>query len=455
MIALALMLALAAVDQQPEPPPINPTQELAKEKPEGPPIVAGATEIRISGYLGVTGIYRTVANGGGPATTFGSIPYGDTADGNLSETRLTAQSSRLSIRVNAAPSPDRATLAGYFEMDFAGSVPGNVAVTSTSVGLRLRNAFAEGQFRAGRFLIAAGQAYTLMTPARNQLSIWPSDYDLTNAVDMNLVAGIIWGRLPQVRFTYRPSTAFNWGLSIENPEQQIGSHAVTLPACCGEIGDQYNDGGSGLATPNAMPDIISRVALNRGQTLHVDAGGVVRVFRHTLKPYDDSIRQAAGGISVNTRYNATATSHALAQFAYGAGIGRYIGGLVPDVSFGADGAIHPIRTASWVAGFEQRMTDHTAIAVYDSGVRADADYSTDVSGSYIGFGYPGSPREANRKIHEVTGVFAWRPWQIANRGSLQWTTQLSWLARTAFPGGSGLSSADALLFFTQLRYNLP
>ena len=123
MIALALMLALAAVDQQSETPPINPTQELAKEEPEGPAIVAGTTEIRIGGYLGVTGIYRTVANGGGPATTFGSIPYGDTADGNLSETRLTAQSSRLSIRVNAAPSPDRATLAGYFEMDFAGSVP--------------------------------------------------------------------------------------------------------------------------------------------------------------------------------------------------------------------------------------------------------------------------------------------------------------------------------------------
>lgn len=458
MIATALLLAAQLVDPPPQPPPtptpINPTQEIAKEQPEGPAIAAGATEIRIGGYLGVTGIFRSTSGGGGPATNFGTIPYSDSADGSLSETRLTAQPSRLSIRVNAAPAPGRAALAGYFEMDFAGSVPGNVAVTSTSVGFRLRNAFGEGQFH-GRFLIAAGQAYTLMTPAKNQLSVWPSDYDLTNAVDMNYVAGMVWGRFPQVRFTYRSSPAFNWALSVENPEQQIGNGVVTLPSCCGELSEQYNNGSNGLDTANLMPDIVSRIALNRGQTLHVDAGGVLRVFRQSLKPYSDSTKQAGGGVSANLRYNATATSHLLTQFAYGAGLGRYIGGLVPDVSFGANGAIHPIRTVSWIAGFEQRISDHSAIAVYDSGVRSDANYSTDVDGHDIGFGYAGAPRAANKNIHEVTGVYAWRPWQIENRGSLQWTTQLSWLRRTPFPGGSGPSSADAVLFFTQIRYNLP
>ena len=454
MIALLISLAVAAQQAPTEPPPINPTQEIAKEQPEGPAITAGATEIRIGGYLGVTGIFRSTNNGGGPATTFGAIPYADTADGNLSEARLTAQSSRLSIRVNAAPAPGRATLAGYFEMDFSGAVPGNVAVTTTSVGFRLRNGFGEGQF-GGRFLVAAGQMYTLMTPARNQLSAWPSDYDLTNAVDMNLVAGIIWGRFPQVRFTYRPSTAFNWALSVENPEQQIGNGAVTLPACCSEIADQYNDGTNGLSTPNLMPDVVTRIAINRGQRLHVDVGGVLRVFRHTLKPYDDSMKQVGGGISANMRYNAAQTTHVLGQIGYGAGLGRYIGGLVPDVSFGADGSIHPIRTTSWVVGFEQRMTDHTAVGVYDSGVRSEPSYAADATGSAIGFGYPGAPTAANKTVHEITGVFAWRPWQIENRGSMQWTTQVSWLTRTRWPGGTGPASADAALLFTQLRYNLP
>jgi hypothetical protein len=91
-----------------------------------------------------------------------------------------------------------------------------IHVTSTSVGFRLRNAFGEGQFHR-RFLLAAGQAYTLMTPAKSLLSVWPSDYALTNVVDMNYVAGVVWGPTPQVRFTYRPSTTFNWAVSIENP----------------------------------------------------------------------------------------------------------------------------------------------------------------------------------------------------------------------------------------------
>ena len=457
MIALAITFAfvLSASDQPPpEPPPINPTQEIAKEQPEGPAITAGPTEIRIGGYLGVTGIYRTTAEGGGPSTNFATIPYGDTDEGQLSEARLTAQSSRLSIRVNAAPAPGRAELAGYFEMDFAGNVPGNVAVTSTSVGFRLRNGFGEVQFR-DRFLIAVGQAYTLMTPAKNQLSIWPSDYDLTNAVDQNYVAGLLWARYPQVRFTYRPSKTFNWALSVENPEQQIGSGIVTLPKCCPDVADQYNNGSNGLSTPNLMPDIVSRVAFNRGQTLHVDAGGVLRVFRELPTLGGDTVKHAGGGVSVNARYNVTPTSHLLGQFSDGAGLGRYIGGLVPDVSVGPDGSIHPIRTWSWVGGIEQRISDHMAVALYDSGIHADSSYSTDVTGQYIGFGYPGAPHAANEDIHEVTGVYAWRPWSIENRGSVQWTTQLSWVTRKPFPGGSGLSSADAWLFFTQLRYNLP
>jgi hypothetical protein len=88
-----------AVDQQ----PIEPTQEVAAEKPEGPAIAAGPTEIRIGGYLGITGIYRSTLNGGGPGSNFATVPYSDSAEGNLSEARWTAQSSRLSIRVNAAP----------------------------------------------------------------------------------------------------------------------------------------------------------------------------------------------------------------------------------------------------------------------------------------------------------------------------------------------------------------
>ena len=180
----------------------------------------------------------------------------------MSETRLTAQSSRISIRVDA-PFPEARfrSLSGYFEMDFSGTTPGNIAVTSSSAGFRLRQAFAEVQY-GDAFTFAAGQAFTLMTPPKQQLSIWPSDYEMSQAVDTNYLAGLVWERVPQVRFTWRPTRSFNWAVSVENPEQQIGNGLVTLPVCCSaDIAAQYNTGQEALSVPNLMPDFVTRLAL--------------------------------------------------------------------------------------------------------------------------------------------------------------------------------------------------
>lgn len=433
--------------------PINPTQEIAKEQPEGPAITVGPTQIRIGGYLGLTGIFRSTNSGGGPGTDFAGIPYDDTVQGNVSETRMTAQSSRLSIRVNAPATPGRPALAGYFEMDFAGATPGNVAVTSGGYGLRLRHAF--GEVQRGKFLIAAGQAFSLMTPAKQQLSIWPSDYDMSQAVDMNYVLGMVWDRSPQIRFTLRPSPSFNWSFSVENPEQEI-QNAVTLPSCCADdLTDQYNTGGNGVSVPNLMPDIVSRIAYNHGKTFHVDAGGVVRAFRHSLTPYTDSVHQAGGGVNVNGRVNTSADTRIIGQISYGAGMGRYIGGLVPDVSFSADGNIHPIRTTSWVTGVEQRVGPKLSVSGYYSGVRTFNSYSQDIDGSFIGFGFPGSGRSNNKLLHEVTGVVAVQPWSLPEAGSFQWNSQVSWVERSPWSQDSGPQSASAFMFLTQIRYNLP
>ena len=41
------------------------------------------------------------------------------------------------------------------------------------------------------FFVAVGQAFTLMTAAKDELSMWPSDVELTQAVDTNYLAGLI------------------------------------------------------------------------------------------------------------------------------------------------------------------------------------------------------------------------------------------------------------------------
>jgi hypothetical protein len=86
--------------QQPQTPPLNPTQEVASETPAGPSIAFGPLQIRLGGYLGVTGIYRSTNSGGGVGTSFASTPYQDTLESDVSEARLSAQTSRLSLRVD-------------------------------------------------------------------------------------------------------------------------------------------------------------------------------------------------------------------------------------------------------------------------------------------------------------------------------------------------------------------
>lgn len=450
-------------DQQPRDPradqkPLNPTQEIAKEQAEGPAIEAGPAKIRIGGYVGLHGIYRSTNSGGGVGTSFGSIPYADTVQGNVSETRLSAQASRLSLRVDADFPQDARfhRLSGYFEMDFAGSTPGNIAVTTSGAGLRLRLAFAEVQY-GKTFFLAAGQAFSLMTAPKDQLSMWPSDVELTQAVDLNYVAGMVWNRSPQVRLTWRPSKRFNWAASVENPEQQLGSGVVTLPQCCGDdIAAQYNTGGNELRAPNLMPDFSTRVTYSPGRAIHVDAGGMLRVFRHTVAPYDSDFKATGGGGNLNVRVDATPSTRIFGQFAAGSGLGRYIGGLVPDVAFNSDGSISPIATTSWVAAVEQRLTSRASVAGYYSGVRAENNYVTDRDGKFIGFGFPGSSNSNNRLIREFTVTGAYQIVKTADRGSAQFNTQLAWLTREPWSTpASGLSSAQSFMFLAQVRYNLP
>jgi hypothetical protein len=444
----------AEAGQQPQ----NPTQEIAREQPEGPALEIGPARLRVGGYLGLTGIYRSTNSGGGIGTSFASIPYEDKVQGNVSEARLSAQSSRISLRVDAdfpEQRPRFRRLSGYFEMDFGGTTPGSVAVSSTSVGFRLRQAFAEVQY-GETFLLAAGQAFSLMTPAKDQISIWPSDVEMSQSVDTNYLAGMIWDRAPQLRVTWRPSTRFNWAVSAENPEQQLGKGLVTLPTCCSsDLDAQYNTGSDELKVPNLMPDIATRVAFNPVKPFHVDVGGVIRVFRHTLQPYDDDFKEVGGGVGINVRFNATSGTKFLLQSAFGSGLGRYIGGLVPDVAFRSDGSISAIGTTSWVGGVEQKFSDRLSMGGYYSGVNAEDKFFVDTDGSYIGFGYPGSSNSNNRKVQEVTGTAAYQIVKSHDRGSAQLNLQASWLTREPWSIQQGLRSADAFMFFVQVRYNLP
>ena len=200
---------------------------------------------------------------------------------------------------------------------------------------------------------------------------------------------------------------------------------------------------------------MTRVVFNPITAVHLDIGGVIRVFRHTVQPYTDDFKEVGGGASINARFNVTAGTKLWLQGGFGSGLGRYVGGLVPDAVFRSDGSISTIGTTSWVGGVEQKVSDRVSLGGYYSGVNSDDNFYSDDGGNYIGFGFPGASNSNNRTIVEVTGTGSYQFVKSPDRGSGQLSLQVSWLSREPWSQGNGPASANAVMFFAQVRYNLP
>src|SRR5215471_18387018 len=143
------------------------------------------------GFMDLTSIFRTTNVGSGIGTSFGSIPYNNTLpQAALTESRFSAQNSRLSLKANAKFGATDVT--AYVESDFLGFQPPNANVTSNSNSFRLRLYFVD--LKRGKFEVQGGQMWTWMTPNRVGLSPMPSDIFYTQNMDTNYQVGLTWAR---------------------------------------------------------------------------------------------------------------------------------------------------------------------------------------------------------------------------------------------------------------------
>jgi len=152
----------------------------------------GGAQFTPGGFLDLTSVFRTTNVGSGIGTSFGSIPFSNTAAGQLSEFRFSAQNSRLSLRVDSQPGG--AKLTGYVEADFLGNAPANLVVGSNSNTLRMRLYWLD--IRKGGWEVLAGQSWSLLTPNRKGLSPMPSDIFYSQDMDTNYQVGLTWSRDP-------------------------------------------------------------------------------------------------------------------------------------------------------------------------------------------------------------------------------------------------------------------
>jgi hypothetical protein len=425
----------------------------------------GAAKFTPFGFLDLTTVYRSTDVGSGIGTGFTSIPYSNSTAGQLSETRFSAQNSRLGLKVES--NVGEAKVLGYVETDFLGQTPTAVSQTSNSDLLRLRNYFVDVRLNDWEFL--AGQDWSLLTPNRKGLSPMPSDIFYTQDMDTNYQAGLIWSRQPQLRVTYHPTDEFAFGLSLENPDQFVGS-AVTLPAA-NFSATQVDNGSNGVTTPNSLPDVIAKAAYDTkfgGMSFHAEAAGLyssykVNTFSAGVINSDESAHGYGG--SFNSDLGILPNLHLIENAFWSDGGGRYTGGLAPDfvvlppaVAGGAY-TISPVHSASGILGFEWQVVPKTMLFGYYSLEKISQDFAAS-GASFVGYGYPtttaATAESQNRLINEYTLGVTETFWKDPNYGALQLITQGSYLDRKPWVVVSGTpSDAHLVMFYVDVRYVLP
>ena len=444
LFGVASMPALA---QTPE-PPATPTSPLA--------IHIGDSDFVIGGFMDMTAFTRSTDTGTGISSSFGAIPFATLggvpqAAGNMSETRFTTQNSRLSLQ--ATSKVGTASLKGYVEADFLGSAPTNLNVTSNSNALRMRLYWV--QYRQGKFEFLGGQSWSMMTPGRNGISPVPGDLFYSQDVDTNYQMGLTWGRTPQFRFVAHATDVVTAGLSLENPQQYVGS-AVVLPAAfpTGEV-----DNGSNSGAPNVYPDVIGKIAFDpkTGNThQHIEGAVLVRGYKTYNPATDTSFNATATGGSVNAVLEPVKNFKIVATTFFSNGGGRYIANTnLPDFIVNADDSLSLVKSRSFIVGPEVQAGPNSLIFGYYSQAMADSNVTVDTNGKQIGFGVTGST-SANNKVTEGTVGLVQTFFRDPKIGGLQLMLQFSNVQRTPFSVPALTpDKAKVNMLYINVRYLLP
>ena len=451
---------------------------------------AGPVTVTLGGFIATEGVYRSRNETTDIGSSFSGVPFSSSPYGHLSESRLTARQSRLSVMAQGDVDSDT-HLTFYNEMDFLGAAQTANSNESNSYNLRIRNIYTTIDWDSLGLQLLAGQNWSLATA--NTHGITPRNELVPTTIDAQYVVGFIWARQPQIRITKNWNKEIWAAVSIENPATTFAGNLPTLPT--GITNDttrvgsgQFNSGNS--LSFNHIPDVIGKLAwepmIDGAQPLHVEVYGQYRDFYDRIYtaavnglsfPASNQNADRAGG-SVGGTITYTAIPKTLdlqITGATGSGIGRYGSGQLPDVTYRPDGTLSPIQETTWMAGGTWHVTPLLDFYAY-GGQEAEHRKLYNINNAIVGVGVPtlneaacvaadstavtntgcGANIEAENQI--AAGVW-WRAYQ-GKFGSFRLGLQYSYTHVIAFSGlnGTGATATylhpntDDSMVFTSIRY---
>jgi hypothetical protein len=437
----------------------------------------GGADFTPGGFLDFTTIFRSTNTGNAGGTNFFAIPFSNTVAGHLTETRLTAANSRLSLKAHEQFGKNDVT--GYAEMDFLGNDAANVEVSTNSHTFRQRLYFVD--VKRDKFEFLAGQSWSWLTPNRNGVSPYPSDIFNSLNEDFNYQVGLTWTRAPQVRFIYHPNEHWAMGVALENPEQFGGQGELTFPAFFnGQLGGQIDQAAT-PGTPNLHPDIIPKVTYDTdfsGKHFHAEVAGLLTGIKTTNTIVGGSFvshTKEGEGVSAAVNYEFVKNVRFVANGFYSNGGARYLFGSGPDVvalptnapgatcavtGAGCDVRLSLVHTGSGIVGVEAQVTPKTLLYAYYGGEYFQRNFAADITqatpGKFVGFGAPNSANSNNRDVQEATLGWTQTFWKHQQYGALQLITQASYLTRSPwFVAAGAPKNAHLTMGWVNIRYVLP
>jgi len=464
---VAAVAPSASASQAPNAASANPCEA----NPEGQTpafIRLGSTCLVPIGFMDLTTVWRDKNAGSSMGSNFGSVPYNNTVNGNLSEFRFTPQNSRIGFRFDGDWKGTH--FIGYNEFDFNGTSGSNgVGVSNGAFVPRLRLYWVD--VRRGKIEFLAGQSWSLLTPNRSGLSALPGNIFFTQVVDINYMAGLTWTRQPGMRVLFHPNDKVTFGVSFENPDQYAGGSAggsgITLPAGYASLANAQLDiaqnvsaGQNILTQPTLAPDIIAKLAFDPSSRFHFEVGGIESNFK-TVNPslLSQHFTKTGGGLLVGLNGEVFKNFRLISTNYWSDGGGRYLFGQAPDLIVRANGTLSLVHSGGTIDGFEARTwKNNLLLYAYYGGIYIGRNTAIDTNAAAprIGFGYPTSPNSQNRSINEFTFGFNQTLWASPRYGAVNAMGQYEYLMRDPWFVAAGAPKAthDNTIYFN-LRYTLP